>query len=140
MKYRFNVHTYCSDGLIFLCLTGGDIKIESAYAFLDTVKERLFRKYSADQVNKSVAFGINFTEELKATIQDFNENPEPDKAKAVISELSEVKNTTAENLSISPFSHIIVGKVLDREIKIDVVMAKTAAMKGVSVSYKKTVF
>lgn len=87
-------------------MTGNDIKIESAYAFLDTIKDRLFRKYSVDQLAKSIAFGINFTDELKATLQDFNENPEPDKAKAVISELSEVKNTTAENLSILIF-HII---------------------------------
>ena len=98
--YRYNVHTYCSDGLIFLCLTDNDIKTESAYAFLDTVKDRFFRKYSIEQVTKTITFGINFTEELKATIEDFNTNPEPDKAKAVISELSEVKNITADNLSM----------------------------------------
>ena len=76
-----------------------------AYSFLDTVKDRFFRKYSSDQVAKAITFGINFTEELKAVMEDFNNNPEPDKAKGVIAELSEVKNVTADNLSIIHMRH-----------------------------------
>ena len=74
--------------------------METAYSFLDTIKDRFFRKYSIDQTTKAIPYGINFTDELKNTIDDFNTNPEPDKAKGVIAELTDVKNITADNLSI----------------------------------------
>jgi len=101
--FRFNVHTYCTDGLSFICLTDRDFKLEVAYSFLDTVKERFFKKYSLDTIGRSVASGINFAEELKSIMDDTNANPEPDKSKAVISELSDVKNIAADNLSTVGF-------------------------------------
>ena len=138
-----SVFTRCTDGLIFLCLADNATKTDVAYSFIETIKDRFFRKYTLEQVNKAITFGINFTDELKATIEDYNNSPEPDKAKAVIAELSDVKNSTAENLSIFLYftSHInlLLDKVLERDIKINVVLAKTAAMKGISVNYKKTV-
>ena len=73
--------------------------METAYSFLDTIKDRFFRKYSIDQTTKAIPYGINFTDEMKNTLDDFNNNPEPDKAKGVISELTDVKNITADNLS-----------------------------------------
>ena len=67
--------------------------------FLDQLKDRFFKKYSVEQANTITAFGINFKEEMQATMEDCNNNPDPDKAKAVIADLVEVKNVTAENLS-----------------------------------------
>lgn len=96
------MYTYCSDGLIFLCLADNVVRTEVAYAFLDTVKDRFFHKYSADQASQAVTYGINFNEEIKAVMEDYNNNPEPDKAKAMIAELSDTKNLVAENLSTSP--------------------------------------
>jgi hypothetical protein len=37
-------------------------------------------------------------------MEDFNNNPEPDKAKLAISQLSELKNIVADNLSNSPIT------------------------------------
>jgi hypothetical protein len=71
--------------------------METAYYFLDSIKDRLFRKYSMDQLSKAV--GINFGDELRNTMDEINANPEPDKAKGVIAELTDVKNITADNLS-----------------------------------------
>ena len=37
------------------------------------------------------------------------------------------------------FGYVRIDKVLDRDIKINVVLAKAAAMKGIAVNYRKTV-
>ena len=83
-----------------MCLTNTDVKIDTAYSFLDTIKDRFFKKYSIDQTTKAIPYGINFTDELKNTMDHFNTNPEPDKAKDVIAELIEVKNITIGSLGI----------------------------------------
>lgn len=85
--------------MVFLCLTDTTVKTETAYSFLDTIKDRFFRKYTPDQVAKTISFNVSFTEELKATMEDFNNNPEPASAKGVISDLVDVKNIAADNLS-----------------------------------------
>ena len=76
-----------------------------------------------------IPYGITFGGQIKGLIEDFNSKPEPDRTKAVINELSEVKNMTADNLE----------KTLDRDIKINVVLAKSSAMQGISVNFRKTV-
>lgn len=52
-----------------------------------------------EQANNPSPFGISFVDEMKTMMEDFNNNPEPDKAKMAISQLSELKNVVADNLS-----------------------------------------
>jgi len=75
-----------------------DCKVDTAFYFLETVKERFFSKYTADQVNNSLT-AVTFEDELKNTMEEINADPNPDKAKAIIADLSQVKDQTAENLS-----------------------------------------
>ena len=95
------MYTYCVDGLIYLCLADNAVRTEIAYAFLDTVKGKFSQKYTPEQTAQAVTYGISFNDDLKTIMEDCNTNPEPDKAKAMIAELSDTKNLVAENLSIS---------------------------------------
>eukprot|EP00826_Nyctotherus_ovalis_P050703 TRINITY_DN624_c0_g1_i1.p1 TRINITY_DN624_c0_g1~~TRINITY_DN624_c0_g1_i1.p1 ORF type:complete len:216 (-),score=61.61 TRINITY_DN624_c0_g1_i1:133-780(-) len=121
------VYTYGCNGLTFVCLGDKDCKVDTAFYFLETVKDRLFAKYTDDQISNSVS-GLNFDSELKTTMEEINADPNPDKAKAVIANLSIVKDQTAENLS----------KILERDIKINVVLAKTSTMRGIAVNYRRS--
>jgi hypothetical protein len=69
---------------------------------------------------------------------------EDDKAEAVIIELNAVKDVMVENLSNlnlikEQLIHRIIGKILERDVKINVVLSKSQAMHGVSATYKKHV-
>ena len=142
---RFHVHTYRNDDIVFLCLADEAFRVEAAYGFLDELKAKLYQKYSLDQIKAMLPYGINFSEEMRELMEEYskNEDSQPQSSKKVVNELSMVKDLTVDNLgkafrSLTNFQSLIV-KVLDRDIKINVVMEKSKSMQGLSVAYRKTV-
>lgn len=84
--------------IYFICLADADLTIETAFSFLDIIKEEFCKKYNESQINSSVS-GIRFADELKKVMEDMNTNPESAKTKQIISDLTSVKDVTADNLS-----------------------------------------
>ena len=94
-----NVCTYSTSDVTFLCLSDSIIKLSTCYYLLDRIKEQFYNKYSTDQINKAIEHGLSFKSELKALMLEVNANQEIGKAKNIISNLSEVKDIAADNLS-----------------------------------------
>ena len=92
------VYTQNHEGFNFICLADEEVRVDSAYAFLETVKSRFFAKYTIEQARGAVG-GISFKDELQKLVEEGGSSPDMDKAKAVISQLTEVKDLTADNLS-----------------------------------------
>eukprot|EP00829_Urostomides_striatus_P014957 TRINITY_DN4584_c0_g1_i10.p2 TRINITY_DN4584_c0_g1~~TRINITY_DN4584_c0_g1_i10.p2 ORF type:complete len:171 (-),score=37.27 TRINITY_DN4584_c0_g1_i10:64-576(-) len=112
----------------YLCLADSDFKLDCAFSFLEAVKDKVNKTFSETEINTANSFGDGFRQELETLIIDYNKDPESDKAKAIIANLTDLKNIAAEN----------INKVLERDIKIEVVLQKSNAMKGVSHNYKAT--
>ena len=96
--YSKIIYTNRCEGHIFICLADSSLKVETAYYFLDLMKNSLFSKYSAEDLNKSVGIGNNFKKEIQKIMDDVNNNPEIGKSKEIIQELSGIKNQAADNL------------------------------------------
>ena len=123
------IFTHCIDDLQFVCLTDIEYKMEAGYSFLEAVRQALLKKFNSEEVKNALTVAPVMSKELKNIVNDYNNNPESDKAKLITADLIEVKDRTAENLS----------SILDRTIKIDIIRAKTENMRGISVGFKATV-
>lgn len=97
MTARNTVYTYGCNGLTFVCLGDKECKVDTAFYFLETVKDRFFAEFTNEEIVNSTG-ELKF-EQLKTTMEEINADPNPDKAKSVIADLSLVKDQTAENLS-----------------------------------------
>ena len=94
------VYTCCTENLQFICLTDPDYKLEHGYGLLEAVKKALMLKFTEEQLKNTLTLGSSMNKDLKDLVQEYNSNPESDKAKKVMTDLSEVKDTVAENLGI----------------------------------------
>eukprot|EP00826_Nyctotherus_ovalis_P013062 TRINITY_DN13497_c0_g1_i11.p1 TRINITY_DN13497_c0_g1~~TRINITY_DN13497_c0_g1_i11.p1 ORF type:complete len:151 (+),score=53.18 TRINITY_DN13497_c0_g1_i11:101-553(+) len=95
------IFTYCTDTLQFVCLTDIDYRMEAGYSFLEAVKQALSKKFSDEEMMNALTVGPAMSRELKDLVEEYNQNPESDKAKLVTADLIEVKDRTAESLGKS---------------------------------------
>ena len=93
------VYTYGVENLKFICLTDKEYRLEAACNFLEAVKQVLFQKFTPDQIKSMISLSTTMNKELQRLVDEYNQNPESDKAKMLITELAELKNTAAQNLS-----------------------------------------
>lgn len=99
------VYTYCMDNIQFICLTDNEFKLEAAYSFLEALRQALMQKFTPEKLAETISLSGALDKEIKDLATEYTQNPEGDKAKGIITDLSELKNAVAENLCISLFSH-----------------------------------
>jgi hypothetical protein len=44
------------------------VKKIKGFSFLETIKEKFYNTFSMERINRAIAFGLNFTDELKSTM------------------------------------------------------------------------
>ena len=93
------VYVDCTDHLQYICVTDDTYKIEGAFAYLEAVKKAFTDKFDQGQIQNAISLGSNMAQILEELTDEFNNNPESDKGKLVMSDLAELKDTTAKNLS-----------------------------------------
>ena len=100
-----------------------------AYAFLSEVKKVFYNTFSMLDIQNARSYELEFAEQLKKKMEFFNENPTgfDNKSEEVIRDLQEVKNVMIENME----------KLLERDFKIEVVLAKARDLNQYSITYKK---
>eukprot|EP00830_Metopus_es_P008380 TRINITY_DN1818_c0_g1_i1.p1 TRINITY_DN1818_c0_g1~~TRINITY_DN1818_c0_g1_i1.p1 ORF type:complete len:223 (+),score=23.14 TRINITY_DN1818_c0_g1_i1:125-793(+) len=121
------VYTYSTGNIQYICISDKEYKPEAAFRFLAAIQDLVNREYS-QEIATALALGAPFKKRMQTLMEEYNQNPESDKAKAIIADLTEVKNATVENLNT----------ILDRNFHMDVILKKSEGMVGISVKYKKT--
>eukprot|EP00826_Nyctotherus_ovalis_P004905 TRINITY_DN1108_c0_g1_i10.p2 TRINITY_DN1108_c0_g1~~TRINITY_DN1108_c0_g1_i10.p2 ORF type:complete len:102 (+),score=13.73 TRINITY_DN1108_c0_g1_i10:351-656(+) len=96
-----SICTHCTSELSFVCLVGNEGKVSISYDLLERVKERFCSRYSSEQITSAVDHGLAFSNQLRLLIEEANKNPESDKAKEIVADLSYLTKTTAKNLGWS---------------------------------------
>ncbi len=76
------MYTHCTaEHISFVCLTDEKQKTETAFQFLEAVRDQFTRRYSATAIDNSVAHGLSFVDDLRMIMEEFNANPNPDKVR-----------------------------------------------------------
>ncbi len=88
--------------MVFLCLSEATLKMEVAYAFLDELKTQLYRKFNPQFIADRLAYGINFTSEMKTLTEEYNRHPAVNVSKEILADLAQVKDLTVDNLCTTP--------------------------------------
>ena len=126
---EYTFHCIDDDGITFLCMANVDTDRKVAYAYLSELKKIFYNSFDALEIQNARSYELEFSEQIKKKMEFFNENPMgfDDKSGEVIKDLNEVKNVMVENME----------KLLERDFKIEVVLAKARDLNQYSITYKK---
>ena len=65
MSFRSSFHCLTEESMMFICMTEETVKKMKAYSFLEGIREKVYLQYTPKQLEDTIAYGINFNEQLK---------------------------------------------------------------------------
>eukprot|EP00344_Euplotes_crassus_P009647 CAMPEP_0197008730 /NCGR_PEP_ID=MMETSP1380-20130617/46698_1 /TAXON_ID=5936 /ORGANISM="Euplotes crassus, Strain CT5" /LENGTH=169 /DNA_ID=CAMNT_0042429511 /DNA_START=145 /DNA_END=655 /DNA_ORIENTATION=- len=134
MKKSFQTNEYffhCVDdeGISLMCMSDEQTERNVAYAFLMDLKKTFYNKFTLLEIQKAKSYELEFADEIKKKMHFFNEKGIgfDTKSEEVLRDLQSVKDAMVENME----------KLLDRDFKIDVALARAQDINQYSLTYRK---
>ena len=126
---EYTFHCIDDEGITFLCMADEKTERKVAYAYLTEIKNVFYNTFDSLEIQNARSYELDFAETIKSKMEFFNENPVgfDNKSEEVMRDLQEVKNVMVENME----------KLLERDFKIEVVLAKARDLNQFSLTYKK---
>lgn len=124
----FVFNCLCRNEVYYIVLCDESDKYRLPFAFLEDISSEFQRKYTADSIASSPAYGFDkeFGKTLKTKLEFYN-SPQADNFVAVSSKLHEVKEVMSKNIT----------EVLGRGEKLDLLVERTTALAESSDQFRK---
>ena len=100
-----------------------------AYAFLEEVKKTFYNTFNTLEIQNARSYELKFADQIKQKMEFFNADGFvlDNKSEDVLRQLLDVKNVMVTNME----------KLLERDFKIEVCLAKSRDLNQYSLTYKK---
>lgn len=122
-------HCIDDNGISFMCMADGNTERKVAYAFLADLEKTFYNTFNMMEIQNARSYELEFAETIRKKMEFFNEKGIgfDNKSEDVLKNLHDVKNVMVENME----------KLLQRDFKIEVCLAKAREINSYSVTYKK---
>ena len=122
-------HCIDDEGISFLWMADEKTDRKVAYAFLEEMKKAFYNTFNTLEIQNARSYELKFSDQIKQKMEFFNENgfALDNKSEEVLRQLQDVKNVMITNME----------KLLERDFKIEVCLAKSRDLNQYSLTYKK---
>ncbi|KAJ3011428.1 Vesicle-associated membrane protein [Thoreauomyces humboldtii] len=124
---RYLFHYVTHNNITFLCLADDGFGRRIPFAFLEDLREKFEKAYSADRAQSAIAYGLNeFSKVIDAQMTHFNSDATSDRFRQVQGEIDQVRDVMVHNIE----------KVLERGDRIEILVDKTDSLNATSFAFR----
>jgi len=127
-EYAFHYIIDAEADLLFLAMAEHSMGRRIPFAFLAAAQEAFNKRYSSDQVQSAIAYGMNgdFRGELQLLMDRFN-SPDADRVAQLNAKVADINDKLMES----------IDRILERQEKIELLVNRSEVLSTSSVSFRR---
>lgn len=126
--YAFHYIVDQTSNLWFVCMAERALMRRVPFAFLQAVQETFMQKYTKEQVESAIAYGMqsDFRDELQHLLERYN-SPDVDRVAAMMTKVQHINDHLMES----------IDKIMERQEKIELLVSRSQVLSESASSFRR---